>query len=81
MATETVKAMNAEEISALCVRHTLYDWAAQAALKPLAVAGGNSPNGASRRVFFPISASYSLSMQSSFYRKWLMHHGSLVEEG
>jgi taurine--2-oxoglutarate transaminase len=40
MATETVKAMNAEEISALCVRHTLYDWAAQAALKPLAVAGG-----------------------------------------
>ncbi|HEY8864194.1 MAG TPA: aminotransferase class III-fold pyridoxal phosphate-dependent enzyme [Candidatus Dormibacteraeota bacterium] len=38
MATETVKALSAEEISALCVRHTLYDWTAQAALKPLAVA-------------------------------------------
>jgi len=38
MATETVKALSAEEISQLCLRHTLYDWSAQAALKPMAVA-------------------------------------------
>ena len=37
MATETVKALSAEEISELCLRHTLYDWSAQADLKPLAV--------------------------------------------
>src|SRR2546428_13539513 len=37
MATETVKALSAEEISELCLRHTLYDWSAQAALHPLAV--------------------------------------------
>src|ERR1700687_5344652 len=37
MATETVKALSAQEISELCVRHTLYDWTAQAALQPLAV--------------------------------------------
>src|SRR5882762_8104921 len=37
MATETVKALTAEEISELCVRHTLYDWTAQTALNPLAV--------------------------------------------
>jgi taurine--2-oxoglutarate transaminase len=35
--TEAVKALSAEEISQLCARHTLYDWSAQAALKPLAV--------------------------------------------
>jgi taurine---2-oxoglutarate transaminase len=35
--TEKVKALSAEEISELCVRHTLYDWSAQAGLKPLAV--------------------------------------------
>ena len=35
---EAVKALSAQEISELCVRHTLYDWTAQAALKPLAVA-------------------------------------------
>jgi len=36
--TEAVKALSAEEITELCVRHTLYDWSAQAGLKPLAVA-------------------------------------------
>src|SRR5580704_7201035 len=38
MVTEAVKAMSAEEISELCTRHTLYDWSAQAGLKPMAVA-------------------------------------------
>jgi taurine--2-oxoglutarate transaminase len=38
VATEVVKALSAEEISELCLRHTLFDWSAQAALKPLAVA-------------------------------------------
>src|SRR5712692_2551510 len=37
MATETVKALGAEEITDLCLRHTLYDWSAQAGLKPMAV--------------------------------------------
>jgi taurine---2-oxoglutarate transaminase len=35
--TEKVKSLSAEEISELCVRHTLYDWSAQAGLNPLAV--------------------------------------------
>jgi taurine--2-oxoglutarate transaminase len=38
MVTEAVKAMSAEEITELCTRHTLYDWSAQAGLKPMAVA-------------------------------------------
>jgi taurine--2-oxoglutarate transaminase len=33
-----VKALSAEEISELCLRHTLYDWSAQAGLKPMAIA-------------------------------------------
>jgi taurine--2-oxoglutarate transaminase len=37
MATETVKALTADEITDLCVRHTLYDWSAQSALHPLPV--------------------------------------------
>src|SRR5260370_21644108 len=37
MATETVKALTAEEITDLCLRPTLYDWSAQAGLKPMAV--------------------------------------------
>src|SRR4029077_19517219 len=37
MATETVKALSAEEISELCLRHTLYDWSAQAGLAPMAI--------------------------------------------
>jgi taurine--2-oxoglutarate transaminase len=37
VATEVVKALTADEISELCLRHTLYDWSAQAALKPLVV--------------------------------------------
>lgn len=37
MVTEAVKSLSAEEISELCVRHTLYDWSAQAGLNPLAV--------------------------------------------
>ncbi len=36
--TEAVKALSAEEITELCVRHTLYDWSAQAGIKPMAVA-------------------------------------------
>jgi len=36
--TEAVKALSAEEITELCVRHTLYDWSAQSGLKPMAVA-------------------------------------------
>src|SRR2546425_5672791 len=38
MVVEAVRALSAEEISELCLRHTLYDWSAQAGLKPLAVA-------------------------------------------
>src|SRR5258708_3449710 len=38
MVTEAVKALTAVEISELCTRHTLYDWSAQAGLKPMAVA-------------------------------------------
>src|SRR5260370_14587623 len=38
MATETVKALSAQEITDLCRRHTLYDWSAQASLDPLPVA-------------------------------------------
>ncbi|TMC82832.1 MAG: aminotransferase class III-fold pyridoxal phosphate-dependent enzyme, partial [Chloroflexi bacterium] len=34
---EAVKALSAAEITELCLRHTLYDWAAQSALKPLPV--------------------------------------------
>jgi taurine--2-oxoglutarate transaminase len=36
--TEAVKALSAEEITELCLRHTLYDWSAQTGLKPMAVA-------------------------------------------
>jgi len=39
MVTEAVKALSAEEITELCLRHTLYDWSAQDGLKPPAVAG------------------------------------------
>src|SRR5712691_10857455 len=38
---EAVKALSAEEITELCLRHTLYDWSAQSGLKPLAVAGAS----------------------------------------
>src|SRR5438034_5547773 len=38
MVMEAVKALRAAEITELCLRHTLYDWSAQAGLKPLAVA-------------------------------------------
>src|SRR2546429_9428845 len=37
MVLEAVKAPSAEEITELCLRHTLYDWTAQAGLKPLPV--------------------------------------------
>jgi taurine--2-oxoglutarate transaminase len=33
-----VKQLSAEEITELCLRHTLYDWSVQSGLKPLAVA-------------------------------------------
>jgi len=39
VATEVVKALTADEIRELCLRHTLYDWSAQSALKPLVVTG------------------------------------------
>ncbi|TMD25778.1 MAG: aminotransferase class III-fold pyridoxal phosphate-dependent enzyme, partial [Chloroflexi bacterium] len=39
MVIEAVKALTAEEITELCLRHTLYDWSAQAGLKPLPVTG------------------------------------------
>jgi taurine--2-oxoglutarate transaminase len=35
--TEAVKALSAEEITELCLRHTLYDWSAQSGLQPLPV--------------------------------------------
>ena len=38
VATDVVKPLTAEEITELCTRHTLYDWSAQANLKPMAVA-------------------------------------------
>src|SRR5438128_6052826 len=37
MPTETVKALTADEITELCLRHTLYDWSAQSALHPMPV--------------------------------------------
>jgi taurine--2-oxoglutarate transaminase len=37
VATEVVRALSAEEVTELCLRHTLYDWSAQAGLKPMAV--------------------------------------------
>jgi taurine---2-oxoglutarate transaminase len=37
VATETLKALSGAEITELCQRHTLYDWAAQTGLKPLPV--------------------------------------------
>src|SRR5213593_2801358 len=36
---EAVKALSSEEITELCLRHTLYDWSTQAGLKPLPVTG------------------------------------------
>lgn len=38
LVTEVVKPLSAQEITELCARHTLYDWSAQAALKPMAIA-------------------------------------------
>jgi taurine---2-oxoglutarate transaminase len=38
LVTEVVKPLSAQEITELCTRHTLYDWSAQAALKPMAIA-------------------------------------------
>jgi taurine--2-oxoglutarate transaminase len=40
VATETVKALSAAEITELCLRHTLFDWSMQSGLNPLAVASG-----------------------------------------
>jgi len=37
MVLEAIKALSAEEITELCLRHTLYDWTAQAGLTPLPV--------------------------------------------
>jgi taurine--2-oxoglutarate transaminase len=37
MVMEAVKALTADEITDLCLRHTLYDWSAQTGLKPLPV--------------------------------------------
>jgi len=38
------------------------------------------PGLAARRFFLPVTATYSLSVQSNFYRKWLMHTGSAGDE-
>jgi len=38
---EAVKALTAEEITELCLRHTLYDWSAQSGLKPMPVVGAS----------------------------------------
>jgi taurine--2-oxoglutarate transaminase len=38
LVTEVVKPLSAQEITELCARHTLYDWSAQAGLKPMAIA-------------------------------------------
>src|SRR3954465_11187925 len=38
MVMEAVKPLTAEEIAALCTRHTLFDWSVQGSLKPMAVA-------------------------------------------
>jgi len=38
MVMEAVKPLTADEVAALCTRHTLFDWSVQAGLKPLAVA-------------------------------------------
>ena len=38
MVQEAIKALTAEEITQLCLRHTLYDWGAQSGLKPMPVA-------------------------------------------
>jgi len=35
--SEAVKALSPQEITELCLRHTLYDWSAQAGLRPLPV--------------------------------------------
>src|SRR5437870_6325915 len=37
MVIEAVKALSAQEITELCLRHTLYDWSAQSWLNPLPV--------------------------------------------
>src|SRR4029077_1185335 len=37
MVMEAVKALTGAEITELCLRHTLYDWSAQAGLNPLPV--------------------------------------------
>ena len=37
MVLEAVRSLSADEITELCHRHTLYDWAAQSGLKPLPV--------------------------------------------
>ena len=37
MVMEAVKALSAEEITELCLKHTLYDWGMQTGLKPLPV--------------------------------------------
>ena len=38
MQTEVVKPLSAEEITELCLRHTLYDWSVQTGLKPMPIA-------------------------------------------
>jgi taurine---2-oxoglutarate transaminase len=38
MQTEVVRPLSAEEITELCLRHTLYDWSAQSGLKPMPIA-------------------------------------------
>lgn len=41
----------------------------------LALADGVGPLGRAHRYFLPLSATWTLRMQSDFHRKWLMHEG------
>ena len=36
------EALSADEITELCLRHTLYDWSTQAGLKPLKLSGAET---------------------------------------
>ena len=38
MVMEAVRALSAEKVTELCLRHTLFDWSAQSGLKPLPIA-------------------------------------------
>jgi hypothetical protein len=54
--------------------HTLWDLAqGDLELRDRIVAPGNVQTTAGKRFFLPLTATYSMRMQSAFHRKWLMH--------